>query len=86
MYAAMWHLCTGGVGCTSCCAMSAAIAQSSCNQVCTLILPAHASTPPVKTLKQTQSSGCAALEAVAFSSQAVGENVPVLLGHGQPII
>jgi hypothetical protein len=46
----MWQWCEGAVGCTRCCAMSAALVPSSCNQGCgrcahQLSEQAHASSP-----------------------------------------
>jgi hypothetical protein len=50
----MWLWCEGGVGCTRCCAMSATLAPSSCNQVCSrrahqLSERAHAPSPCLNT-------------------------------------
>jgi hypothetical protein len=77
------------VGCTRCCAMSAALARSSCKQGCgrcayQLSERDHASSTCLNTnhkpLETNKHAGVATL-----SSLAVGGNGGVVLGHGKPI-
>jgi hypothetical protein len=91
----MWLRCERGVVCTRCCAMSAALAPSSCNQGCGRCAHqpserAHASSArlnsnhkPLETNKK--SSGGSMPEVAALSSQDAGGKGGVVLGHGKPI-
>jgi hypothetical protein len=92
----MWLWCEGVVVCTRSCAMSAALAPSSCNQGCgrcahQLSERAHASSPRLNSnhkplVTNKKSSGGSMPEVAALSSQDVGGKGGVVLGHGKPHI